>query len=275
MIKVLSTDAKKKLGEILLACDELLKTIEHLPKNGASISGILQDYPTHDRFKTFLESLFPLQELLKPFEPRIMDYPDSDLFIDDGLFIDNHHEIAGIAFLKRSLWVLIETYGLRPTRIDDFAPGQSFVDHLISDDQKSYRAWRFRPNDNVVGPPFPVLQTQRVENFEEAVRFLKESQSTGGENAIAADEADTQTDTSAKNKNVENLVWDIEAKKCAEAFKQDRDEGSLSDREGFCVRYKDKHNTSATGSTLNKKLQNHRNEWDPDKKYGRPKASNG
>lgn len=65
------------------------------------------------------------------------------------------------------------------------------------------------------------------------------------------------------------FFWCKDAKKCADAFKNERRNGSTITRLDFCLWFADEHNTKPTGSTLDKKLQEHADQWDLEGEYTR------
>ena len=96
------------------------------------------------------------------------------------------------------------------------------------------------------------------------------SEKTGREVGKVEPLKDTQKDISSKNGK---FSWCAEAEQCAAAFKKERDKGSQTSRLDFCIRYAEEHDTKAKGSTLDKKMRQYLDKWDPGKKYGRPKRS--
>jgi len=85
-----------------------------------------------------------------------------------------------------------------------------------------------------------------------------------------------QTDTRSgyTQKKANNYKWNTEAEECSNEFKLLRDEGSTQSIKEFCIEYAEEHKTKVSATTLAKKLssKSNRKKWDPDKKYGRPRA---
>ncbi len=82
----------------------------------------------------------------------------------------------------------------------------------------------------------------------------------------------TQTDTPKETeKSRQRHKWDGTAMDAANAFKDHRDAGGQQPLKDFCESYAEEKGLDIKGPTLEKELGHHRQKWDSEGKYGRPR----